>query len=147
MAWLTLPVVSGGVTRGLIVDKFARSMDAPTFTLFSNTTSARAWNADHPDDLVVPLESAHNFIHLAVGGFDIPNYDASPIVGANGDMGENDTAALDPIFYFHHCFIDYAFWTWQRRHDATRSLTIDQDDPVRPTPRTRPPPAPIPATC
>jgi tyrosinase len=129
MAWLTLPVVSGGVSRGLIVDKFARCMDAPTYTLFSNTTSARAWNADHPDDLVVPLESPHNFIHLAVGGFDIPSYNASPIVGANGDMGENDTAALDPIFYFHHCFIDYAFWTWQRRHDATRSLTIDQDDP------------------
>jgi len=129
MAWLTLPVLSGGVARGLVVDKFAQCMDAPTYTLFSNTTSARAWNADHPQDLVVPLESPHNFIHLAVGGFDIPTYNASPILGANGDMGENDTAALDPIFYFHHCFIDYAFWTWQRRHGATQSLTIDRDDP------------------
>lgn len=129
MAWLTLPVDSGGVSRGLVVDKFMRCMDAPTYTLFSNTTSARAWNADHPSDLVVPLESPHNFIHLAVGGFDIPTYNASPIVGANGDMGENDTAALDPIFYFHHCFIDYAFWIWQRRHGATQTLTIDQDDP------------------
>ena len=54
-------------------------------------------------------------MHLAVGGFDIPAYDASPITGANGDMGENDTAGLDPIFFFHHCFIDYMFWTWQRR--------------------------------
>lgn len=104
-------------------------MDAPTFTLFSNTTSAAAWNDAHPDNQVVPLESPHNFIHLAVGGFDTPNYNASSISGANGDMGENDTAALDPIFYFHHCFIDYAFWTWQRRHGATESLTIDQEDP------------------
>ena len=139
MAWLTLPVVSGGVTRGLVVDKFTRCMDAPTYTLFSNTTSARAWNANHPNDLVVPLESAHNFIHLAVGGFDIPTYNASPILGANGDMGENDTAALDPIFYFHHCFIDYAFWTWQRRHGATQSLTIDQDDPGASYAQSQPP--------
>ena len=42
--------------------------------------------------------------------------------GANGDMGENDTAALDPIFFFHHCFIDYAFWIWQRRQGATKQL-------------------------
>ena len=58
MAWLTLPILSGGVTRGLVVDKFTHCMDAPTYTLFSNTTSARAWNANHPTDLVVPLESA-----------------------------------------------------------------------------------------
>ena len=122
-----------------MVDKFARCMDAPTYTLFSNTTSARAWNADHPQDLVVPLESPHNFIHLAVGGFDIPTYNGSPITGANGDMGENDTAALDPIFYFHHCFIDYAFWTWQRRHGATQSLTIDQNDPGASYAQSQPP--------
>ena len=44
-------------------------------------------------------------------------------------MGENDTAALDPIFYFHHCFIDYAFWIWQRRQGATQGFTIDMQDP------------------
>ncbi|WP_103258504.1 tyrosinase family protein [Tabrizicola aquatica] len=129
MAWLKLPVVTGGVTRGLVIKKFSDCMDAPTYTLFSNTTSATAWNNANKDQPVVPLESPHNYMHLAVGGFDIPNYDASPITGANGDMGENDTAGLDPIFYFHHCFIDYAFWTWQRRHNATQALTIDSDDP------------------
>ena len=42
---------------------------------------------------VVPLESPHNSIHLAVGGFDVRKmFDVSPIDGANGDMGENDTA-------------------------------------------------------
>ena len=129
MAWLTLPVYSGGKTRGLVVDKFHQCMNAPTYTLFSNTTSERAWNAANPDDPVVALEDPHNFIHLAVGGFDIPAYNASAISGANGDMGENDTAALDPIFYFHHCFIDYAFWIWQRRHGTTQAFTIDMEDP------------------
>jgi tyrosinase len=73
---------------------------------------------------VVPLESPHNSIHLAVGGCDIPNYDRSPIEGANGDMGENDTAGLDPIFYFHHCFVDRVFWLWQKRHGFTDRLEI-----------------------
>lgn len=42
-------------------------------------------------------------------------------------MGENNTAALDPIFFFHHCFIDYTFWTWQRRWNLTKrgQLTVD----------------------
>lgn len=130
MAWLTMPVYSGGKTRGLVVDKFHQCMDAPTYTLFSNKTSMDSWNNAHKDQPpVVSLEAPHNFIHLAVGGYDVPAYNASPISGANGDMGENDTAALDPIFYFHHCFIDYAFWIWQQRHKATSSLTIDANDP------------------
>lgn len=130
MAWLTLPVTSGGKTRGLVVDKFHRCLDAPTYTLFSNTTSQNAWNTANPGSPpVVALENPHNYIHLAVGGFDVPTYNASPVSGANGDMGENDTAALDPIFYFHHCFIDYTFWIWQQRQGATKSFTIDMQDP------------------
>ena len=129
MAWLTLPVFSGGITRGLVFDKFQDCMEAPNYTLFSNTTSRKAWNTANPHSTVTSLEDPHNFIHLAIGGYDVPNYNASPISGANGDMGENDTAALDPIFYFHHCFIDYAFWIWQRRHAATKSFTIDMQDP------------------
>lgn len=134
VAWLTSPVVipqdSGKpATFGLVYSKFVKCLDAPTYTLFSNTTSMGAWNNAHPDQLVTALESPHNAIHLAVGGFDVPGYDASPIDGANGDMGENDTAGLDPIFYFHHCFIDYTFWTWQRRHGATDNFDIDESDP------------------
>ncbi len=134
MAWLTMPVwgTKNGqpYERGLVVQQFTQCMDAPNYTLFSNTTSMRAWNAANPHEKpVVALESPHNYIHLAVGGFDIPVYNASPISGANGDMGENDTAALDPIFYFHHCFIDYAFWIWQRRQGATKGFSIDMQDP------------------
>jgi len=67
----------------------------------------------------MPLESPHDSIHLAVGGFDVPKQkDYSPIKGANGDMGENDTAPLDPIFYFHHCFVAPNSWlTLESPHD------------------------------
>jgi tyrosinase len=116
--------------QGLDFDKFLQSLQTPTYTLFSNTTSQNAWNAAHANGPVVfALENPHNNIHVAIGGIDIPTYKRSRIPGANGDMGENDTAALDPIFYFHHCFIDYVFWTWQRRHGATQWFDIDPNDP------------------
>jgi tyrosinase len=55
--------------------------------------------------------------------------DFSPITGANGDMGENDTAGLDPIFYFHHCFVDRVFWLWQKRHGCTDNLEVIAEYP------------------
>jgi tyrosinase len=131
--WLTSSVViDGQVISTNVHDKFVACLNAPNYTVFSNTTSAAQWNADLEAGLtpVTPLESPHNSIHLAVGGFDVPGvFDASPIEGANGDMGENDTAGLDPIFYFHHCFIDRVFWLWQRRHGFTDHLEIIPEYP------------------
>ena len=110
-----------------IYSMFEACLRAPNYTVFSNTTSAAAWNRDNTNNatMVVPLEQPHNDIHLSVGGFDAPNLDAPPssfphgsgqIAGSNGDMGENNTAALDPIFFFHHCNIDRVFWLWQKQH-------------------------------
>jgi len=53
----------------------------------------------------------------------------SPITGANGDMGENDTAGLDPIFFFHHCEIDRYFWLWQQKNNSTDKLEIIPEFP------------------
>jgi tyrosinase len=79
---------------------------------------------------VTPLEAPHNDMHLAVGGFDVPGQPHfSPVAGANGDMGENDTAGLDPIFYFHHCFIDRQFWLWQVKQKSTEALEIIENYP------------------
>ncbi|MHC2275328.1 hypothetical protein ACVME8_001939 [Bradyrhizobium diazoefficiens] len=39
-------------------------------------------------------------------------------------MGENDTAGLDPIFFFHHCFVDRVFWLWQKKNGYTDKLDI-----------------------
>src|SRR5699024_4846964 len=112
--------------------KFKDCLKAPNYTLFSNTTSAQEWNSYLPDSTgkVMPLEQPHNDLHLAIGGFDVPGEkDYSPIAGANGDMGENDTAALDPISYFHHCIIGPVFWLWQKRNGFTDHLEIIPEYP------------------
>lgn len=112
-----------------VYQQFVDCLNAPNYTVFSNTTSAGQWN-DDAGTSIVPLESPHDSIHLAVGGFDVPSqFDASPIEGANGDMGENDTAGLDPIFFFHHCFIDRVFWLWQKKHKSTDALEIIPEYP------------------
>lgn len=103
--------------------------------------------------MVVPLEMPHNSMHLAVGGYHIPTDPVNvnpnpkdPVPGlANGDMvrltqlqlrdwaiadsiqGENDTASFDPIFFFHHCFVDRMFWLWQQKHNQTTQLVIDPE--------------------
>jgi tyrosinase len=137
VAWLTSHiVVNGNTVPTNVAQRYRSCLDAPNYTVFSNTTSAQQWNADQRSPAnapaptpVVPLESPHNSVHLAVGGFDIPLYDRSPIDGANGDMGENDTAGLDPIFFFHHCFVDRVFWLWQKKHGRTDELDIIEEYP------------------
>ena len=134
--WLTSqPIVDGKpfpAPNGNVTDQYRHSLDAPNYTVFSNTTSAAQWNTNLDPGAVpvVPLESPHNHIHLAVGGFDVPKgSDFSPIEGANGDMGENDTAALDPIFFFHHCYVDRVFWLWQKKNGFTDRLEIMPEYP------------------
>ncbi|KAF9919639.1 hypothetical protein BGZ65_011946, partial [Modicella reniformis] len=77
--WLNFPVIrnSDGVRIPAGVhDKFENCLNAPNYTVFSNTTSAQRWNDDHLNEPgfrpIVPLESPHNSIHLAVGGFNLP---------------------------------------------------------------------------
>jgi tyrosinase len=124
--WLNATVIVSGkpIGGGHVKDKYEACLNAPNYTVFSNTTSAAQWFDDKGVN-VVPLESPHNSIHLAVGGFDLANiFNASPIDGANGDMGENDTASFDPIFFFHHCFVDRVFWLWQKKQGFTDKLEI-----------------------
>jgi tyrosinase len=48
-------------------------------------------------------------------------------------MGENGTASFDPIFFFHHSFVDKLFWDWQKNWDSKLSsrtqLTIEVEYP------------------
>jgi tyrosinase len=114
-----------------VYEQYKQCLKAPNYTVFSNTTSAQQWNeVNDSDNTVVPLEQPHNDVHLAVGGFDVPGQaDFSPITGANGDMGENNTAGLDPIFYFHHCNVDRMFWVWQKQNGYTDHLEIIPEYP------------------
>ncbi|KAI1196686.1 hypothetical protein F5X97DRAFT_304471 [Nemania serpens] len=105
--------------------RYMDCLDAPNYTAFSNTSSAEQWNKEHPGKVIFPLENPHNNMHAAVGGFEVPGDDDYDYIHfANGDMGENETAAFDPIFFFHHCWIDYMFWNWQVRHNSTSSVTF-----------------------
>jgi tyrosinase len=132
--WLNWYIVKDGkpVTTDNVKKQYTTCLDAPNYTVFSNTTSAAKWNEnlDSGTTPVVPLESPHNSIHLAVGGFEVPNQGNHDIIpGANGDMGENDTAGLDPIFYFHHAFVDRVFWLWQKKHGFTDNLEVIPEYP------------------
>jgi len=139
--WLLDEVMNdkGQSVGGHTQDRYIQSLFVPYYTVYSNLTSAQQYNDDNfsgnsEEDsegdsegnsrAAVPIESPHNAIHLAVGGFEIPNYDYSFVPGANGDMGENDTAAFDPIFYFHHCFIDLMFWAWQLKQGKKTELDL-----------------------
>ncbi|KXH64923.1 hypothetical protein CNYM01_04192 [Colletotrichum nymphaeae SA-01] len=132
--WLNLKAFAnheGQTVPAGIANNFKECLKAPNYTVFSNAYSAQDWNTKKVEggfgSVVVSLEEPHNSMHLAVGGFDVPgpdndNSDVYPF--ANGDMGENDTAAFDPVFFFHHCFIDYMFWKWQDIHNKSKKLDI-----------------------
>jgi Common central domain of tyrosinase len=100
--WLTSAIiVDGAVMATHVVDKYKKCLSAPNYTVFSNASSRDQWNDNQPADQQVEcLEAPHGAIHLAVGGIQVPTQNEDMIAGANGDMGENDTAGLDPIFFF-----------------------------------------------
>jgi tyrosinase len=134
-AWLngTVKFADDGVTpipndTTAVVDRYFKCLQAPNYTAFSNKLSADAWSQEEgiPQGKgYTSLESPHNSIHLAIGGFyQYGVYNADPILGANGDMGENETAGFDPVFYFHHAFVDYTFWKWQQHHNKTAELDL-----------------------
>lgn len=84
----------------------------------------------HSDGAAGALEyNPHNAVHGMIGGKIFPNH--------RGLMSDPDTAALDPIFYLHHCNIDrmWAAWTaagranpiepdWLNGPDATADRTF-----------------------
>jgi tyrosinase len=114
--------------------KYRECLETKAYTVFSNKTSAAKWNDDHADtsNLVVSLETPHDAIHNAIGGQDMP--DNLIFDGSSGDMGQSDTASFDPIFYFHHCFMDKVFWAWQEKHadgipSGVDGVTIDEGYP------------------
>jgi tyrosinase len=41
----------------------------------------------------------------------------------DGQLGELSTAAHDPVFYLHHCFVDYL---WEQFRQKQRSIPISK---------------------
>jgi len=60
----------------------------------------------------------HNFVHNDVGGV---------VSGREGIMSDADTAALDPVFYLHHCNIDrmWAAWNEQGHSNPTAAEWLE----------------------
>lgn len=114
---------------------FEDCLRASNYTIFSNSTSAHGPNGEGHK----ALEDPHNDIHVSVGGIDTLGIaalekakaamESGQIAGSNGDMGENNTAALDPIFFFHHCNVDRMFWLWQTQTGHVDSIEIIEGDP------------------
>ena len=128
-----------GVKKDSVADQFEHCLETTDYNPFSNTSSA-----DCPDEY--SLEQPHNDLHLAIGGFSDPKINPEdgsvvkdlqgnfcwdgPIPGANGDMGANEVASYDPVFFLHHCNIDRVFWIWQKKHGKTdpETFAIDTSD-------------------
>mmetsp|Transcript_1597 Transcript_1597/g.2275 ORF Transcript_1597/g.2275 Transcript_1597/m.2275 type:complete len:523 (+) Transcript_1597:76-1644(+) len=96
-----------------IVNQYKRCLKAPTYTLFSNSTSADAYNSLSHDDHVVSLESAASGVYHCVWPDD------------HNDHSEHN---LDPLWVMHLAFLDYVFWTWQQENGFTSSFTMDPKD-------------------
>lgn len=121
----------GKTIKANVSYKYGACLNAPNYTVFSNTTSAQQWNDDRIDNKgyvpIVPLESPHNSIHLAVGGFQLKKQhsDFNQYSGANGDMGENDTAAFDVRKSLTLFLSDVAnIFTSSRSSSSTTALSI-----------------------
>ena len=117
-----------------VANEFELCLNQCNYNDFSNTTSSTQ-----------SLEQPHNDVHLSIGGFYLPEIDANGEVvidpdtkepvynqsgileGANGDMGANEVASYDPVFYLHHANIDRMFWVWQKKWYKTDSFTITQE--------------------
>ena len=145
VAWLNLGVVKDGAIEPNSVHwQYSHCLSAPDYNKFSNTTSSNLGS-----EIYESLEAPHNSMHLAVGGYTQfeMNEDRSLKVdkqgkytyyglleGANGDMGANEVAAFDPVFFLHHCNVDRMFWIWQKKFGKTENLHIyPENDDGKPT--------------
>lgn len=120
-----------------VAKQFKDCLETPKYNPFSNRSSAGL--------LFTSVEQPHDDLHLAVGGYTEPetNEDGSvkedadgnvllkgPTDGANGDMGANEVASFDPVFFLHHSNIDRMVWVWQKKHKKMnpKEFIIDNSD-------------------
>jgi tyrosinase len=81
-------------------------------TTFTDQYGGGVTGFDHFDNSTGDLENnPHNFVHGMVGG----NSNSSNFWGLMSDPG---LAALDPIFYLHHCNIDRMWAAWNAAGNA-----------------------------
>ena len=57
------------------------------------------------------LETPHNNVHNDIGDW----------------MPQVPISSFDPIFWFHHCFIDLLFWQWQVKNNMMNQINYPQN--------------------
>lgn len=108
--------------------RYPKAFENPSSPLFDSTRNAEPLSSPLPTASPYLLSYIINFqdwqtfggdVYGANGGGDletkIHNQMHATYVG--GNMGNNATAAMDPIFYVFHNFIDYSFDEWIKKHD------------------------------
>ncbi|VDI79370.1 tyrosinase [Mytilus galloprovincialis] len=70
------------------------------------------------------LESHHDSVHVWVGGSD-------------GHMADANLSPMDPVFYIHHCFIDY-LWEKFRKRQKRLGINSETDYPQTTVPEHQP---------
>ncbi|KAG8466711.1 hypothetical protein KFE25_008090 [Diacronema lutheri] len=117
------------------VARLRAALDAPTFLLFAHKAAADEYNGAVASaggtavELVSSLSTHFSNVALAAGGHSgmVPGFPRS-----HGELSSADTASLDPLFFLHLAFCDYALATWQARHGATRSIEVEgEEGPLR----------------
>jgi tyrosinase len=104
---------SGDTTAGYQVDDV--SLNSTVFSSsdvdpgFAGPPSIFSHNGNVHGDLE---SNPHDLVHVAVGGAEPTN---NQLVGL---MGDPNTAALDPVFYLHHCNIDRMWASWNAGGNA-----------------------------
>ncbi len=113
--WSRRAQVSNG---DFLLDNSVVTLKALTFRNFANSTPGVPSGFGGPVTGFNPgggdngaLESLpHNRIHTKIGG-------------SSGFMGDPRTAALDPIFWLHHCNIDRLWEVWRNQGSAFKTPT------------------------
>jgi tyrosinase len=119
-----------------------KAMNDPTFTPpapnvsvgFGGPKTGFSWSGSRSGGIE---SNPHNMVHVLVGGQsstetfppNAPNGFANqPLEGV---MADPSAAALDPIFYLHHCNIDRLWQSWNTYpQDKPRSAPTDWADPT-----------------
>lgn len=83
-------------------------------TVYTDKFGGGATAFAHFGNLTGQLENdPHNFMHVIIGGFEGTSWTDPNASGLKeGLMSDPDLAALDPIFYIHHCMIDALWADW-----------------------------------
>jgi tyrosinase len=76
---------------------------------------------------------------LGFGALEQPGHNLMHGEYVAGDMADPSAAALDPIFWSFHCYIDLLWFQWQQKFDVDTDLEArlcgvftDRDDPANP---------------